>query len=297
MDEDKIIKLDNLSILEVSGKGAADLLQGQITCDVNKINKDTSCLGALCNVKGRVISSFVVSSNEENEFILIGPREMLIKTKQVLSKYIPFYQVKSKLNDFYSFYGIKRSLFKQLYKKEIKGEGHTVKINNSKFITYLDKEFLLAICDELDSSSLHNKVKIENKIDNWLLDEIFFHNVEISEENSEKYTPHELNYDITKRIDFDKGCYTGQEVVARMHYRSKNLPRLFLAESNSKNLKENTIICNQKDNKVGNLVKVINLSDKSICLISTKEKNLNLPLKVRGTNSPLDLSKAIKFAK
>ena len=48
---------------------------------------------------------------------------------------------------------------------------------------------------------------------------------------SEKYTPQLLNYDISGLIDFKKGCYTGQEVVARMFYRGEAKKRLFLASS------------------------------------------------------------------
>ena len=81
MEENKIIELNYLSILEVLGEGAHELLQGQITCDLDKITTTKSCLGALCNVKGRVISSFVVSKLEEG-FALIGPKEMLLKLKK-----------------------------------------------------------------------------------------------------------------------------------------------------------------------------------------------------------------------
>ena len=60
MKEKEIIKLKNLLTLEVGGEGSKDLLQGQITCDMNKIVEKSSSLGALCNIKGRVISSFIV---------------------------------------------------------------------------------------------------------------------------------------------------------------------------------------------------------------------------------------------
>ena len=154
-----------------------------------------------------------------------------------------------------------------------------------------EKEFVLAICNLEDSPQLLDKVKVETSFSNWFLDDLEHFNVEIMGEISEKYTPHELNYDVTKRIDFDKGCYTGQEVIARMHYRAKNLPRINLAESSNKDLEPNMVICNLKNKKVGNLVKVVNLPTKSFCLVSTKEKNLNTPLKVRETNSSLDFIK------
>ena len=115
--------------------------------------------------------------------------------------------------------------------------------------------------------------------------------MEISKENIGKFTPHELNYDVNNRIDFEKGCYTGQEVVARMQYRSKNLPRLNVAESSDLNITEEMTLTNSQDRKIGNLVKVVNLEKKSVCLISAKKKNyLENSFKVKETNSILTIS-------
>ena len=55
-------------------------------------------------------------------------------------------------------------------------------------------------------------------------------------------------------------------------------------------IKENMTICNEKNNKVGNLIKVVNFLDKSLCLISAKEKNLISSIKVKETNSFLTIS-------
>ena len=290
MDEIKLIELNYLGMLEVSGEGSFDLLQGQITCDLNKINSSSSSLGALCNSKGRVLSSFIVSSSEVTRFILIGPSKMMEKTEEELNKYSPFYQVKIKRNTSSLFYGIKKELYKKLYGKAFLAEGNTLKINDISFISYLNKDYLLAICKS--SSMVPDQIlnlEFEENPDKWFIDELQNLNVEITEDNSGKYTPHDLNYDLTKRVDFDKGCYTGQEVVARMQYRAKNLPSLKLAESTNTQLKTNMIVCNEKDIKIGSLVKTLNLSTKSICLISTKDKTDNSILKVRETDSDLVL--------
>lgn len=290
MDEIKLIELNYLGMLEISGEGSFDLLQGQITCDLNKINSSSSSLGALCNSKGRVLSSFIVSSSEVTRFILIGPSKMMEKTEEELNKYSPFYKVKIRRNTSSLFYGIKKELYKKLYGKAFLAEGNTLKINDISFISYLNKDYLLAICKS--SSMVPDQIlnlEFEENPDKWFIDELQNLNVEITEDNSGKYTPHDLNYDLTKRVDFDKGCYTGQEVVARMQYRAKNLPSLKLAESTNTQLKTNMIVCNEKDIKIGNLVKTLNLSTKSICLISTKDKTDNSILKVRETNSELVL--------
>ena len=62
---------------------------------------------------------------------------------------------------------------------------------------------------------------------------------EITNYTSETFTPHDLNYQNQDIINFDKGCYTGQEVVARMHYRAKLKSAMFLTESIAiKNIEE-----------------------------------------------------------
>ena len=290
MDKNKAIDLDYLSVLEISGKGAFDLLQGQITCDVSKVSSTHSCLGALCNAKGRVISSFILTSLSIDTYGLIGLSGTLIRTEEELCKYSPFYEVSLKQNKSLSFCGIEKKVFEDRYDIKIGLEENTAQINSTKFVRYLDKKFLLVISDKKGNLVDKNLFEKDRNRSEWDLDEILSFNVEISEKDSEKYTPHELSYDTTKRIDFEKGCYTGQEIVARMHYRGKNLPRLNLAESPDLEIRENMTVSNEENKKVGNIVKVVNLADKSLCLISTKEKNLLTPIKVTETNSALSLN-------
>ena len=291
MDKNKVTDLNHLSVLEISGEGAFNLLQGQITCDVNKVDSNNSCLGALCNAKGRIISSFILCLLEKGSYGLIGHHKTLKKTEEELQKYSPFYEVEINENLSFSFFGINKETFENTYNKKIVYPDNTIEIGGSTFISYLGKKFLLAFCDKEGLSEFENLFELDaNRID-WKLDEILCQNVEISEENSGKYTPHELNYDVNNRIDFEKGCYTGQEVVARMHYRGKNLPRLNLAETPDLNITENMTLTDQEDKKIGKLVKVVNLDKKSVCLVSAKEKNyVGGPFKIRETNSVLSIN-------
>ena len=168
---------------------------------------------------------------------------------------------------------------------------NTIEKEGCRFISYLGKKFLLAFCNKDGLTEFKNLFEPEKERTQWDLDEILCQNVEISKENIGKFTPHELNYDVNDRIDFKKGCYTGQEVVARMQYRSNNLPRLSVAESVDLNITENMTLTNREDKKIGNLVKVVNLEKKSVCLISSKKKNyLENSFKVKETNSILTIS-------
>ena len=82
-----------------------------------------------------------------------------------------------------------------------------------------------------------------------------------------KFTPHELGYHLNTRIDFEKGCYTGQEIVARMHYRAKKLPEI-LVRSTNKEVEDLTKVYD-KDNKVVGLILSCTKTDsKYHCLLS-----------------------------
>ena len=291
MDKNKAIDLNHLSVLEVNGEGSFDLLQGQITCDVSKVSATNSELGALCNAKGRIISSFNLCYLQDRSYALIGHTEALLKTEEELKKYSPFYKVELNENKSFSFFGVDKDTFEDIYNEKVVQTENTIEIGGCRFISYLGKKFLLAFCNEDGLTEFKNLFELIEERAQWNLDEILCRNVEISKENIGKFTPHELNYDVNNRIDFDKGCYTGQEVVARMQYRSKNLPRLCVAESSDLSISEKMTLTNEEDRKIGNLVKVVNLEEKSICLISAKKKNyLESSFKVKETNSTLTIS-------
>lgn len=75
-------------------------------------------------------------------------------------------------------------------------------------------------------------LSVSNELQGWHRAEIEAGIIHITPELSEEYTPQLLNYDISGLIDFKKGCYTGQEIVARMFYRGTAKKRLFLANAN-----------------------------------------------------------------
>ena len=96
---------------------------------------------------------------------------------------------------------------------------------------------------------------------------------EITNYTSETFTPHDLNYQNQDIINFDKGCYTGQEVVARMHYRAKLKSAMFLTESIAlKNIEEGDNLYDLEKNIIGKLASRTDIES----LIFLKNKNLSL---------------------
>ena len=108
MKRKELIKLEHLSILEINGKGSFELLQGQITSDMEKVSLDNCVVGSICDIKGRVVSSFITSKNvkENNSFFLVDEIKALEATKTILEKYQPFYDCSLRLRKDIKFYAI-----------------------------------------------------------------------------------------------------------------------------------------------------------------------------------------------
>ena len=201
-------------IIVVEGKDSIDFLQGQISTDVSKQEIEQIGRSAICNLKGRVIASFLCKKISNDQFHLITHQSVVKKLVNTLKKYAVFSKV-------------------------------SIEEGDENVIDYIDDEtWKSSIIDNLDP--------------------------EIYSENSEKYTPQELGYDKNGRIDFQKGCFTGQEIIARMHYRSPGIFSIARVEIDDTNKSFNEVFT-INDKKVGNILEYV----KGKFLVSGKTKNFD----------------------
>ena len=261
----ELIKLEHLSILEINGKGSFELLQGQITSDMEKVSEDNCVMGSICDIRGRVMSSFIAAKNEKenHSFFLVGETKALEATQAILEKYKPFYDCSLKQKEDIKFYAIEEDCLIRNF-PESKLDISFQNYNSFFRMHYLEKKYHLVAFTESEEFEGYN---ISNDKLPWELDEINNQNFEITSEVINKFTPHELGYHLNTRIDFEKGCYTGQEIVARMHYRAKKLPEI-LVRSTNKEVEDLTKVYD-KDNKVVGLILSCTKTDsKYHCLLS-----------------------------
>ena len=161
--------------------------------------------------------------------------------------------------------------------------GFLIFINNSvakKFKSHLEKYavFFKTKIEFIDNAI--NGIEII-PLSDWKLDCIEKGFVEINESISEAFTPHELNYQNLGLISFEKGCFTGQEVIARMHYRGKLKFSLAKFSVNDENfLKEQDYVFDKDGKKLGQVVSeernkgLITFKDKSVVKKELFDKNL-----------------------
>lgn len=211
--------LTHLGILTVSGKDAADFLQGQTTCDIKALLDAQPVLGAYCNAKGRTISSFIIIRHQDS-FQLILTHELLESVRKKLQMYVLRSDVKmTDHSDDLCISGIANI---KLNPQELLYPYPQLE-NSFLFIGAPEQSrlFWLELSQQLDISLISSSA--------WLGLDIQAGIPWLYTRTSEEFVPQMLNLDKLGAISFEKGCYTGQEIVARTHYLGKNKRTMYQA--------------------------------------------------------------------
>ncbi|WP_039913391.1 CAF17-like 4Fe-4S cluster assembly/insertion protein YgfZ [Cellvibrio mixtus] len=223
------LQLNHSQLLLVQGADASKFLQGQVTCDLRELNSLVTRLGAQCNPKGRILLTFRALQINAETIALRIPSSMLENARQSLGKYIVF--SKAKLidgHDEYSLYGLYGNEASDLAKKiflNLPGEDGGYVEHNGNFLIQLDSsgryECWIHHSNITGFVQQIGTVASQGSVDDWKLLDIQAGIADIYPETFEQLTPQEINYQLINGISFRKGCYTGQEIVARLHYRGK----------------------------------------------------------------------------
>jgi folate-binding protein YgfZ len=225
--------LEHLRILTISGEDAGELLQGQMTQDVRKLEDGKIHITSFCNVQGRVIASaFIQERNDQYDLILSS--EIIDDLENHLQRYILRSKVLIEQSDEKTFGAYKSDI------NEDSKECRSLK-NDPKRVLTLSSQVPESI-DNFITSEEWIRCDIENSI------------AIIYKESTEKFIPQMLNLDILDAVSFSKGCYTGQEVVARVQHRGKIKQRMFKFKTENEDLISHGSEIHHESKKVGTVV-------------------------------------------
>ncbi len=244
----QIFPVTHLGICEVQGQDAAGFLQGQVTCNINEVNTKASRFAALCNPKGRVISPLLIlkSADAPDSFFLLMPGDLTEKVIQHLSIFILRADVRlQNRSEQYCLSGISRqepvSPDNPLPRKPF--ETFCQDLTFIRLPGNRNRHLILApavkTIDFWQSSLANDFSPADSAL--WRFQDLSAGLPWFSADQSAQYIPQMINTDKLNGISFNKGCYTGQEIVARTHYLGKNKREMFLAEC------EKTTILNTED--------------------------------------------------
>ena len=199
-----MIPLNSYSILSLQGADAEKFLQGQLTADVSTLAFNEGKLAAHCQPQGRVISLFILFRTDHTYYLAM-PRSIMPLALTALKKYAVFYKVAfSEPTDL------------------------SLVLSTTATPNALANA---ALKPSLYASLMYQtQVSAEESGERLLLQ----HGIpSLTPETSGQFLPHELNLIALNAVSFTKGCYTGQEIVARMEYRGTLKKALILAAHES----------------------------------------------------------------
>ena len=225
--------LDHLALIRVSGDDAAHFLQGQLTCDVRTLTDAAASIAAFCNPKGRVISTLLLLKNG-SEFWLVLPRSLLDKVIQKLRMYV--LRSKVQLCDGRESHQILGLNYPQAHPSltwhakafritHESGVMVALPSTHPRFLYLSERDAPSSLMATLDAAHF-----VQSSAEIWRYQDIGDGFPWFEIDRTEQFIPQMLNIDGLGGISFNKGCYTGQEIVARTHYLGKAKRQLFVAE-------------------------------------------------------------------
>ncbi|MGV6988318.1 tRNA-modifying protein YgfZ [Testudinibacter sp. P80/BLE/0925] len=222
-----ICPLNQFRLLEVNGEDSETFLQGQLTTDVSKLAIGHSTLTAHCDPKGKVWSVFRLLRLSQTQFYFIIRKALLPIALEQLKKYAVFSNVSfSEVNDrtLLGFAGVQAAEALSTFGSPLPNAENPLLEQNGELLVYIERAQprWLLISRQNPSITL---TETENA---WDLLDIQDGVPVLSAETQNQFIPQALNLQLLEQtVSFHKGCYIGQETIARAKYRGANKRALF----------------------------------------------------------------------
>ncbi|MBO2592249.1 tRNA-modifying protein YgfZ [Shewanella algae] len=222
-----ISRLSHLGLLAVTGEQGRSFIHGQVTTDISSLTAEQWRWGAHCDPKGKMLSSFRTFALGD-ALILMMPRDTLAADLPQLKKYAVFSKAELvDVSDDYSLLGVAGAKAATWLAEQLPGfspeqqvsavDDGAVLQDGERFILVLPKARADALCQQppVDASA-------------WQELEILAAYPNLPASHMGQFVPQMCNLQAINGISFTKGCYMGQETVARMKYRGGNKRALYI---------------------------------------------------------------------
>ena len=270
-----LIELTDFSAISLKGEEQSKYLQGQVTCDVNNSSDENLLIGAHCDAKGKVFSVFRLI-NRLSAHLLLQPKASIANSLQELKKFGVFAKVTIEEVENLNFIALvgeqANTSLQQKFSQVPDSLSPVIQVGTSTLVYLAGEVPRYIIIDESETitSLITNFALPTYPQAVWNLLEILHGFPILPSDNNASYVPQMLNLQAINGISFTKGCYLGQETVARMQYLGKNKRALFTLQAQlDKPLEVDDIIEKQLgDNwrKAGDILSAYQANDGS-CII------------------------------
>ncbi len=232
-----------LAVIRARGADAGTFLQGQLTQDVLLMKTDEARLAAWCSAKGRMLASFIIAKPSQDEFLLILSRDLLDVTLKRMKMFVM--RAKCELADVTAELSVEGLVGQHALDATKTMNSIALRADSMPATGSLDTEIIIALrAGHMADGSVHRAIRIcamaptsstapinTTQLTTWNALDISSGIARLSKAVSEAFVPQMLNYESVGGVNFKKGCYPGQEVVARSQFRGTLKRRAFVATS------------------------------------------------------------------
>ncbi|MCP3672858.1 MAG: folate-binding protein YgfZ [Gammaproteobacteria bacterium] len=266
-------------LLRVQGNDARKFLQGQLTCDIDQLDQLKSLPGAYCSPQGRVRGNFIIFEQAQDNFLMLMPKIQVIFFIEAMAPYVAFFQcTMTDSSDNWQIFGLQSDevslnnfppLSQTTWSVSSSEKIHCIKFPGS------ESRWL---CLSQQSSQKFIADFSSMAINEWQIQNMYSGLVWIDETNRDNFLPHDLSLPNFGAVSFTKGCYTGQEIVARMQYRGdpKYLLAIISTESMTNKISDKLVqlIDNKEEKMIGTAIQQLQLDDNSWLILASVKRTL-----------------------
>ena len=248
--------MNDFSALLFSGDKAAQMLHGQLSADVLALAPGQTCLTTACTPHGRMLANGLLICADKTNYLMVAARPCLDKVEQHIQPLLPFFKASQTRRE--PVFGANTGQpGAEIYAPDWPG---------GIGITF--------------DAQVKNQITQRQWLESWWCQGVVFLR---RQEQVNGYLPSDLNWD-RFGVSYTKGCYTGQEIIARVHYRGKPKHQCQLGRVEKKPLE--MIISTQDGHQAGEIIDCLEIADS--CLIAARMDKKYLDSQHLAKEQPID---------
>ncbi|MEY4364237.1 MAG: hypothetical protein RLZZ24_1589 [Pseudomonadota bacterium] len=292
--------LPHLGVIQAQGEDAATFLHNQLTQDVLLLDTHNARLAAWCNAKGRMLASFVLCKPQPDVVLLICQRDVLAATMKRLSMFV--LRAKVKLSDATGAFHVHGLLGDAL-------RAHTSEASPWKRVALAGDAQILTLYPALGqprglwiapqsnaplADSHHDEDQAQAL---WAYSDVMSGVAWVGAATAEAFVPQMLNYESVDGVNFKKGCYPGQEVVARSQFRGTLKRRAYIVQSShAMHAGQEVFASSEPSQPCGLIAQAASMGDVHVAIAELQIASTDAALHVGQADGPMLQLQSLPYA-
>jgi len=221
-----LARLTHDGVLRVAGADARAFLHGQLTNDIEHLPADRVRRAGWCTAKGRLLATLLVVP-QADDFLLLLPRELVVSVMKRLRMFV--LRAKATVDDDserWEQFGLLGNGALQAFATqkglEVPAAVHALARTQGAIVVRVEGDRARLLVPAGEAAALVERLGLRADAEShWMLEDIRMGLPQVVAATQELFVPQMLNFEAIAGLDFKKGCYPGQEIVARAQYRGQ----------------------------------------------------------------------------